>query len=193
MGHEAPEMAEAEVVAVSAFEHVLLGVEAGDRQAVIARTCESNLLQTGEATLALVGMVQSRIDERGLQRGPTVIAAAPGGDDVFELVDVFLLLDVGPKGNEALEVHAVPVTSVLPDSMDYAEISFVQVSPGSLEVPERDREYGACYLIAGLSLAFRSQSLVERAADSRDLGRIPVVEALNDYDERSDLVGLEDP
>ena len=132
--------------------------------------CESNLLETGETPLALVGMVQSRIDKRGLQSRSSVIAPVPSGDDVFQLVYLFLLLNVGTKGDETLEVHAVPVASVLPYSVDDAEISLVQVSPGSLQVPKRDREDGVCYLKAGESFPFCSKPIVECAADSWDLG-----------------------
>ena len=66
VGHEVSETAEAEVVAVGAFVHVLLCVEAGNRQAIIARRGERNLLETWETSLALICMVQSRVDERGL-------------------------------------------------------------------------------------------------------------------------------
>ena len=57
MGHEAPETAETQIVAVSAFVHMLFRVEAGDRQAVFADRGKGNLLQAGESSLALVRMI----------------------------------------------------------------------------------------------------------------------------------------
>ena len=65
-----------------------------------------------------------------------MIAPVPSGEDVFQLVYVLFRLRIGPEVNETLEVHTVPVTSVLPDSRDDAEISLVQVGPGSLCVPK---------------------------------------------------------
>ncbi|MFN8473881.1 MAG: hypothetical protein U0822_16950 [Anaerolineae bacterium] len=108
MGHEAPQVAEAQVISISSFEEVLSSVHPHNSKLFTVERNEHYMLQAGKATPTLITVIEYWVEDHGLQSATPMITALIGGNNVVKLIHL-----TGTIGYQALKIDTVMISGVL--------------------------------------------------------------------------------